>query len=258
MSCKPQIRVLEGPSELFRAAALEFSDLAAEAVRARGRFSVALSGGSTPKSLYALLATGAVPVPWEKVCVFWGDERHVPPDDTESNYRMANEAMLSKVPVAPGNIFRIEGEEKDAQVAAARYEKILVNFFDLNAGEFPRFDLILLGLGPDGHTASLFPDSAALQEKHQLVMANWVEKFHADRITLTLPVLNNAAEAVFLVSGKEKAGILHQVLGGRAGQFPSQLIRPDQGKLVWMLDHAAASELSPNDSNVTSLPNKNS
>ena len=230
---------------MFRAAAQEFSNLAAEAVREHGRFNVALSGGSTPRSLYALLTTGAVPVPWEKVSVFWGDERHVPPDDPESNYRMANEAMLSKVSVLPGNIFRIEGEAKDAKAAAAKYEKTLVSFFDLDPGEFPRFDIILLGLGPDGHTASLFPDSAALQENRRLVVANWVEKFHADRITLTLPVLNNAAEVIFLVSGAEKAGILHQVLEGCAGKFPSQLVRPNDGKLMWLLDRDAASDLRP-------------
>jgi len=244
MPSTSEIRILESPVDLFRAAAVEFSELANEAVRVRGRFCVALSGGSTPKGLYALLATGAIPVPWEKVCFFWGDERHVPPDDPESNYRMANEALLSKVPVLPENVFRILGEEKDAQVAAKKYEDALVNFFDLKAGELPRFDLILLGMGPDGHTASLFPDSPALQEKKRLVVANWVEQFHTHRITLTLPVLQNAAAVIFLVSGEEKSGILHQVLEEEAGHFPSQLVRPKDGILIWLLDKLAASELS--------------
>ncbi len=244
MPSSSEIRILGNSADLFRAAAVEFSELANEAVQARGRFCVALSGGSTPKGLYALLATGVFPVPWEKVCFFWGDERHVPPDDPESNYRMVNEAMLSKVPVLPGKVFRILGEEKDAQVAAKKYEETLINFFALKAGDLPRFDLILLGMGPDGHTASLFPGNSALQEKHRLVVANWVEQFHTHRITLTLPVLNNAAAVAFLVSGQEKAGILHQVLEGPTGQFPSQLIRPADGKLIWLLDQAAASQLS--------------
>ncbi len=244
MPSTSEIRILENSAELFRAAATEFSELANEAVQERGRFCVALSGGSTPKALYALLATGAVPVPWRNVCFFWGDERQVPPDDPESNYRMVNDALLSKIPIVPENVFRIAGEEKDAQVAAKKYEDTLVNFFALKAGDFPRFDLILLGVGPDGHTASLFPGSAALQERRRLVVANWVEQFHTHRITLTLPVLNNAAAVAFLVSGQEKAGILHQVLEGPTGQFPSQLVRPADGKLVWLLDRAAASQLS--------------
>ncbi len=244
MPSTSEIRILENPADLFREAAVEFSALANEAVRARGRFCVALSGGSTPKGLYALLATGVVAVPWEKIYFFWGDERHVPPDDPESNYRMANEALLSKVPILPDNVFRILGEEKDAQAAARKYEETLVKFFSLKAGELPRFDLILLGMGPDGHTASLFPASAALQESHRSVVANWVEQFHTDRITLTLPVLNNAAEVIFLVSGDEKSGILRRVLEGNGGQFPSQLVHPKDGMLIWLLDKPAASKLS--------------
>ncbi|MGH9529941.1 MAG: 6-phosphogluconolactonase [Terriglobales bacterium] len=247
MPSAPEIRILDDPAELFRAAAVEFSELANEAVHACGRFCVALSGGSTPKGLYTLLATGAFPVPWENVCVLWGDERHVPPDDPESNYRMANEAMLSKVPVPAGNVFRILGEEKDAQVAAKKYEETLVNFFDLDTGELPRFDLILLGMGPDGHTASLFPNSSALREKKRLVAANWVEKFHAYRITLTSPVLNNAVTVVFLVSGQDKSAVLHDVLDGPPGRFPSQLVHPAEGRMIWLLDRAAASKLSSAD-----------
>ncbi len=151
-------------------------------------------------------------IPWDKIYFFWGDERHVPPDDAESNYRMANEALLSKVPVPPGNVFRIHSEEKDASIAASQYEQTLQQFFHLAPGDFPRFDLIYLGLGPDGHAASLFPDSAALNERRRLVVANWVEKFKTDRITFTFPVLNAAACVVFLASGPDKAAIVHQVL----------------------------------------------
>jgi 6-phosphogluconolactonase len=239
-----EIRIFKTPNELFAASVSEFAKLAADAVQKRGRFCVSLSGGTTPKGMFTLLATSSTPIPWESTYFFWGDERHVPPTDPESNYRMANEAMLSKVPVPPQNIFRISSEEKDSELAAKQYEQTLIKFFDLTAGEFPRFDLVLLGLGPDGHTASLFPDSTALRETNRLVVANWIEKFKTHRITLTLPVLNNAAAVEFLVSGKEKAGIVHQVLDGDGNQFPSQMIRPRDGRLVWLLDQAAASELS--------------
>jgi 6-phosphogluconolactonase len=216
---------------------------AAEAVRARGRFTVALSGGSTPKRLYALLATKGS-IPWDKVFFFWGDERHVPPDDAESNYRMANEAMLSKVSVPAANVFRVRGEEKDASNAAQQYEKDVQQFFHLSPGEFPRFDLIFLGLGPDGHAASLFPKSAALTERRRLVVANWVEKFETDRITFTFPVLNAAACVMFLASGPDKAQILREVFENRSANLPSQAIRPTNGKLLWLVDSAAASNLS--------------
>jgi len=239
-----EVRISKNPADLFRAAALEFSKCASEAVRTRDRFTVALSGGSTPKGLYSLLATKEIPVPWDDSYFFWGDERHVPPGDPESNYRMANEVMLSKIPVRSSNVFRIPTEEKDARTAARKYEDTLIRFFDLKLGDFPKFDLVLLGLGPDGHTASLFPDSPALEEKQRLVVANPVEKFYTDRLTLTLPVLNRARTIVFLVSGQEKAGILQQVLDGPDGKFPSQLIQPDDGELLWLVDEAAASQLA--------------
>ena len=164
------------------AAAEEFVNQATGTVRANGRFTVALSGGSTPRSLFSLLATTfRDQLPWDKMFFFWGDERHVPPDHPESNYRMAYEALLSKVPVPAENVFRVPAEIPDANQAAADYEQTLRKFFQLSPGAFPRFDLILLGMGPDGHTASLFPGTSALQEKSRLVVANWVEKFKAYR-----------------------------------------------------------------------------
>jgi len=177
---------------------------------------------------------------------FWVDERHVPPDDPDSNYRMAKEALLSKVPIPPGNIFPIPAESQDAVAAADAYEQTVRKFFALPPGEFPRFDLILLGMGPDGHTASLFPETAALQEKSRLVVANWVEKLKTSRITLTLPVLNAARCVAFLVSGADKAAVLHEVLEGSAPaeKYPSKLVQPTNGKLIWFLDRAAASQLS--------------
>ena len=218
-----------------------------QAVAQRGRFTIALSGGSTPKNLFNLLATNARTVlPWDRMFFFFGDERHVPPTDPESNYRMADESLLSKVPVPPGNVFRVAAENPDAAAAAEAYEKTLQRFFALSPGQFPVFDLILLGMGPDGHTASLFPNTAGLQEKSRLVIANWVEKFKTSRITLTLPVLNAARCVTFLVSGTDKAPALHAVLEGDAPgeQYPSKLVRPTDGKLIWLVDRAAASELS--------------
>jgi 6-phosphogluconolactonase len=242
-----EIRKLTTPQELFDAAAELVVRGAEEAVGARGRFTIALSGGSTPKSLFNLLANNARnTLPWDRMFFFWGDERHVPPTDAESNFRMADETMLSKIPVAPGNIFRIEAENPDPAAAAEAYEKTLRKSFELKAGEFPRFDLILLGLGPDGHTASLFPGTAALQEKSRLVVANWVEKFKTHRITFTLPVLNAARCIAFLVSGTDKADALHEVLDGDAPgeQYPAKLVKPSDGKLIWLVDRAAASGLS--------------
>jgi 6-phosphogluconolactonase len=242
MPSQPEIRILNTSADLFQAAANEFAKLASDAVSRQGRFCVALSGGSTPKGLYALLAT-MPSIPWDKVCFFWGDERHVPPDSPESNYRMANETLLAKISAHPENVFRIYAEEKNADVAARAYEQTIRTLFHLPAGEFPRFDLILLGTGPEGHTASLFPGSSALEETTRLVVANWVDKFHTYRITFTLPVLNRAACVLFLVSGADKAPIVHEVLENPRADLPAQKVRPIDGRLIWMLDRPAASAL---------------
>ena len=242
-----EIRTLTTPQELFAAAAEEVIRAATDAVQLRGRFTIALSGGSTPRGLFNLLATNARTVlPWDRTFFFWGDERHVPPTDPDSNYRMADETMLSKIPVAAGNVFRMVAENPDAAAAATAYEQTLRKFFQLGPGQVPVFDLILLGMGPDGHTASLFPGSMGLQEKSQLVIANWVEKFKTSRLTFTLPVLNAARCVAFLVSGTDKAPALHAVLESDAPgeQYPSKLIRPVEGKLIWLVDRAAASELT--------------
>ena len=176
---QPEIRILADGDDLCRVAAEEFVRLADEAVRARGRFTVALSGGSTPEALYRLLAAEdggfRARVPWGQAHFFWGDERHVPPDHPDSNYRMAYEAMLSRVPVPPGNVHRIPAENPDAAEAAAEYAQTLRRFFDVAAGRFPRFDLILLGMGSDGHTASLFAGTDAVHDRTRLVAAPWVE-----------------------------------------------------------------------------------
>jgi 6-phosphogluconolactonase len=247
MSTHVELRKLTTPQDLFQAAADEVIRAATEAVAQRGRFTIALSGGSTPRSMYTLIAANAsASLPWDRMFFFWGDERHVFPDDPESNYRMAKETLLSKVAIPPANVFRIPAENPDASAAAAAYEQTLRKFFALAPGEFPRFDQILLGIGPDGHTASLFPETEALQEKSRLVVANWVEKMQTSRITLTLPVLNAARCVAFMVSGIDKAPALHEVLEGSAPaeMYPSKLVQPSAGKLIWFVDRAAASQLS--------------
>jgi 6-phosphogluconolactonase len=240
-----KLQIVADANALARAAADVFIAAARQAVESHGRFSVALSGGSTPKALYTLLVTDHdlnARVPWEQSYFFFGDERHVPPDAAESNFRMANEAMLSKVPIAASQVFRMKGEYKEAEKAAAEYERELRKFFQLTAGQFPRFDLVMLGMGPDGHTASLFPGTKALDEQQRLVTSNWVGKFYTHRITLTAPVLNNAACAMFMVHGQDKAQPLKAVLEGphEPAQLPSQLIRPVNGTLLWLVDETAA------------------
>lgn len=247
MSSSVEIRTLTTPQELFEAGAEVVAHSAKEAVDERGRFTIALSGGSTPRSLYNLLATNArTSLPWDKMFFFFGDERHVPPTDNESNFKMADEAMLSKLPIPKQNIFRVPAENPDAAAAAAAYEQTIREFFALQPGQFPVFDLILLGLGPDGHTASLFPGTEALIEKTRLVVSNRVEKFNTDRITLTLPVLNAARTVAFLVSGTDKAPALQAVLqsDAPAEQYPAKLIHPANGKLIWLVDRGAASGLA--------------
>jgi 6-phosphogluconolactonase len=247
LSPSTDLRILTTPQELFAAAAEEVVSAATDAVKQRGRFTVALSGGSTPKNLFNLLATNArTSLPWDHMFFFWGDERHVPPTDPDNNYRMADEAMLSKIPVPAGNVFRFAAENPDAAAVAEGYEQTLRKFFALEAGQVPRFDLILLGMGPDGHTASLFPGTPALQEKSRMVVANWVDKLKTSRLSLTLPVLNTARCVMFLVSGTDKAPALKAVLEGDAPgeQYPAKLVRPTDGRLIWLVDRAAASELS--------------
>jgi len=236
-----ELVVAPDAASLNLAAVEEFCRSAGAAIAARGRFTVALSGGNTPRAVHALLVEQQRDsLPWEKIFVFFGDERHVPPDHPDSNYRMAKESLLSQVPIPQQNVFRIQAE-LPADVAARKYEDSLREFFQLPPGSWPRFDLIFLGLGDDGHTASLFPGTAALNEDACLAVANWVEKFKAYRITLTFPVLNHAAEVLFLVSGKGKAEIMREIVR-KAGNavYPAQMVRPEHGRLLWMADRQAA------------------
>ncbi len=241
--------VVANAEELKFAAAAEFVHQAVEAVKTRGIFTVVLSGGSTPKNLYALLASDTESfrsqVPWNQIHFFWGDERHVPPDHPDSNYRMVQERLLSQVPIPPENVHRIKTENPDASKSAEEYEQELRDFFKSLGLKSPRFDLVFLGMGPDGHTASLFPGTEAVHEQTRLVTAVWVEKFKTYRVTLTPPALNSAACVIFLVSGEDKAETLQAVLEGdyQPDRFPAQVIRPTQGKLLWLTDQAAASRL---------------
>jgi 6-phosphogluconolactonase len=250
MSNDRDIKVLASAEAIAETAAAEFLLAARESVQARNSFSVALAGGSTPKALYKLLSDNPLlqaKVPWSKIQFFFGDERHVPPDDTESNFRMAKEAMFAKAPVDSKQVHRIRAENPNAGEAAEEYEKELRTTFGLAGGQLPRFDLVLLGMGPEGHTASLFPGTKALREGKRLVVSNWVGKLYTDRITLTPPVLNNAARVIFMVHGAEKAPALKAVLEGpyEPDQLPAQIIQPKQGRVLWLVDPTAASMLVP-------------
>lgn len=248
------LRIYHDPGELAVKAARRFARLADQYVIGCGKFTVALSGGSTPRAMLSLLAADPFldTVPWQSIYFFWGDERCVPPDHPDSNYRMATEALLSKVPVPPENIFRIPAEKSDPALGAEEYASTLTRFFLAGLGanrsgtaplsNFPRFDLVFLGMGPDGHTASLFPHTPALQANEQVVVANYVEKLGSYRITLTAATINNARNVTFLVAGEDKAEALRNVLEGshQPDLYPSQLIRPANGTLQWMVDEAAA------------------
>ena len=237
-----QVKIVPDSDALAHTAAQEFHRLSEAAVQERGRFSVALSGGNTPRAVYSLLASEHKELPWDRIHIFFGDERHVPPDHPDSNFRMASESLLSKVPIPEKNVHRIRAE-LEADAAAKEYEQELRDFFHLADHDWPRFDLIFLGIGEDGHTASLFPGSKALTEASRRVVANWVEKFQTFRITLTFPVLNHAAEVLFMVSGAGKAQILSEVLRPGARKYPAQNVQPQNGQLLWLVDQDAGSLL---------------
>ncbi|MBL8152577.1 MAG: 6-phosphogluconolactonase [Anaerolineae bacterium] len=235
------IQIVADADALAVEAAHRIVTTAQEAIHENGRFSLALSGGSTPERLYRLLAGKpfAEQIDWAKVYVFWGDERCVPPDHPDSNYRMAHEALLAHVPIPAGQIHRIYGEDDPGEAAQA-YEKALREF----CGDGPpRLDLILLGMGDDGHTASLFPHSAALDAPpDRWVVENLIPTKQVWRVTLTASAINAARQVIFLVSGPEKAERLQQVLHSpyRPHDLPAQLIHPANGKLLWLVDEAAA------------------
>lgn len=240
-----QVLIFDNPDEVAQAAAARFVELGQAAIAERGQFTVALAGGSTPKRAYELLASEEYKnqLDWSKVHIFFGDERAVPPDDAESNYRMANEALLSRVALPLKNIHRMNGIG-DAISNARLYEDEMRTYF--NDSAWPRFDLILLGMGDDGHTASLFPGTEVLAEREAWVAGIWVEKFGAFRLTLTAPAINHAAHIIFLATGENKAEPLAEVLSDKHDRerLPAQLIKPLDGSLEWLIDKAASTRLS--------------
>jgi len=241
------IQVYADQTALAGAAVDLFMATAQESLQARGTFSVALSGGSTPKQMYAGLAAPELQekLPWQQVHLFFGDERHVLPDHPDSNYRMVAEALISKVPLPAENVHRVK-TEMDARLAAFDYEEVLRGFFD---SPWPKFDLLLLGMGADGHTASLFPNTAGLNEEQRWFIANSVPSKDAWRLTLTKNAINAARKIAVLISGKSKAEMLAKVLTGPADpwQRPIQMISPVDGELLWLLDQEAASGLPDTD-----------
>jgi 6-phosphogluconolactonase len=244
MAAGPKVRIFDCAGELFRGAAETFCQVGRDAIERRGKFTVALSGGSTPRSLHReFVTTFRSALAWDQVYFFWGDERHVPPDFPESNYRMAHETLLGELSIPAEHIFRMPGEIADAGVGARLYEQTLRNFFRPAAGEFPRLDFILLGMGGDGHTASLFPHTPALQERERWVVGNWVEQHSTFRITFTYPVLAHAAYLMFLVNGGAKAELVARALKDPSAQLPCQGVAPLDGELVWYLDRDAGAKL---------------
>jgi 6-phosphogluconolactonase len=241
---KPQIQIFENLEALSREAARRFAEAAAEGASGSRNFSCALSGGSTPRRMFELLSNPEFRIPWERVQLFQVDERTVPPDDPESNYRMIREALLSKVPLPSANFHRIAAEKDNREAAAREYAHELGRVLHPAPGKWPRLDLVFLGMGGDGHTASLFPLSPALAERILWVCSNYSPRLGKHRLTLTYPVLNAAAEIIFLVSGDDKAETLRQVLEGPPGVYPAQGITPVNGRLSWFVDKQAARLLS--------------
>ncbi len=243
-----RVRIFADAEALAAAAADTFAEITSAAVTTRGRAYVALSGGSTPKRMGEMLATKPFRdrIPWESVEVFWGDERWVPEESSESNSGVAKRAFLDQVPIPPSRVNPFPTTVPDPETAAIMYATQLRTVFGETDG-VPRFDLVLLGMGDDGHTASLFPGTAAIHETEALVVAHLVPKLGATRLTLTPPVLNAGREVIFLVGGGGKAETLAAVLEGpeKVDELPSQVIRPTDGRLTWLVDRAAAARLTP-------------
>jgi 6-phosphogluconolactonase len=241
---KGRLEVFASAGELIRGVGEKVGVCIEEAIATHGVASVALSGGSTPRSVYELLGSDVFRerIDWTRVHLFWGDERCVPPFLPESNFRMVNESLIRRNSIPEENIHRILGERPPKE-AAHTYEQEIKSIFDLQEGQWPSFSLVLLGLGEDGHTASLFPSTPVLQEQARLVVEVHVEKLSTDRITMTFPLINNASTVMCIVSGRSKANILRQVLEGDIVRYPAQMIDPVSGKLFWLVDHEAASQL---------------
>ncbi len=245
----PEVQVYADPAQVARAAARLFVDYAWQSISKHGQFFVALSGGNTPRQMFELLASEEFrgQVDWAKVHVFWSDERAVPPTSPESNYGVARRELLIRVPIPEGNVHRMEAERPSIGRAAHDYEEVLRKHLELDDRGFPKFHLIFLGLGADGHTASLFPGTRVTQQTSRWVSTPMVTKLNMRRMTLTLPVLDASTRVVFLVAGPEKAQILRDVLDGKADPpYPAQLVQPRHpGIKIFLVDQAAAAMLPP-------------
>jgi 6-phosphogluconolactonase len=241
---KGRLEVFEAMPDLARGAAERITVLLTDAITSRGVSSLALSGGSTPRSVYELLGSDEFRsrIDWNRVHLFWSDERCVPQFMPESNYRMVNESLLTKVSIRESNVHRIAGERKPKD-AALEYEQEIKRLFELKNGQLPEFDVILLGVGEDGHTASLFPGSAVIRERKRLVVAVYVKTLSVNRITMTFPAINNSVNVIVLVSGKAKASIFQKVLEEENHLYPAKRINPVSGNLSWLADTEAASRL---------------
>jgi 6-phosphogluconolactonase len=241
-----KINISDNYEDLCEKVTQEILALSNKKIEAQDKFTIALSGGSTPKEIYQCMAGTSYrnKFRWEKIHFFWSDERWVPPEDPKSNYRMVFESLFTKIQIPSANIHPIPTKNCDLQASVRLYEESIVNFFKLRKDELPPFDMILLGLGQDGHTSSLFPGNPSLAVKDHLVVATSQQGIPEKRITLTLPVINHAQVIFFVVSGYEKANIVAEVLenDSRHG-FPANEIKPCHGKLCWFLDEAAASRL---------------
>jgi len=234
-------QVFANKAELGKSAAQQFFRLASESIKKNRQFSVALSGGTTPKMMYKeLVRNFADQLDWRNVHFFWSDERYVPLSHADSNAGLAKKYLLEPLEIENENIHYIPTNLQDARQAAILYEKEILNHLGNNP---PRFDLVLLGLGDDGHTASLFPRTQALEERKQLVAANWVDKFQSWRITFTYPLINMAETIIFLVSGKNKAPVVHDILVKKNTRFPAARVNPANGNVFWLLDAEAAASL---------------
>jgi 6-phosphogluconolactonase len=247
MSDKPVVRVLASASDLAAAAAGDVAGIVSAVVARRNACTLALTGGGIARRVYEALAAGhRTSVPWHRVHFFWGDERHVPPDHPDSNFKMANDTLLRPLGTAGDHIHRIPAELADAAAAADAYDTTLRTFFGVSEGALPSFDLLLLGMGDDGHVASLFPGSDAVHSRDRLVLAPWAPHLGAYRITLSLPVLNAAAAVRLVVSGSKKADVLRRVLEEprEPATLPAQGVQPQSGDLVWMVDRQAAAGLT--------------
>jgi 6-phosphogluconolactonase len=244
---KHDVKVFPSLEEMSWAAVCAFEDLSRLTAIDNKTFSAALSGGLTPRLFYQILGSAALAgrIRWKNTHLFQVDERCVPPDHPDSNYRMIREALLDNADIPVENFHRMQAEQADLEQAARDYARELARVLQPQDGDRPRLDIVFLGMGPDGHTASLFPGTAALEEQTLWVRPNHVERLGMRRLTMTLPLLNAAAHVIFLVAGADKAEALRKVLEGSPGQLPAQRIQPLDGSLSWFLDEAAARKLSP-------------